>query len=1361
MKYRVGIDVGTSSLGLVAYELATDSQGNLIYEKDDQGKDSVDPKVLSICHMDTVIFREPLNPKTNTLLNTTRRSKRSQRKLLKRSVHRRRKLFHLFEIVLASELPNLNQEDLHKEAENQWQKISSDEIFALRAKALTQKITLPELFRVLSHLNKNRGYRGDLRANGNVGKAIQESNKALRKKDNNGEYIKKLDENNEPIINKNNKGEPKKILQQDKEGNFIYKKDVNGNKIPKLDSKGKQKTSKKGEPLYEIEEDYDYQYELMTLGEYYYQQQQENKNTSKEWRVLTNNKDSHGTYVLRQIIEDEFNKIMKEQCKHYTILKESFIKLAGEDSLQYFQENRQKNVVTFKDALYESIFYQRPIRWDPDNIKNCNLTGEKVAAKVSLAFQKWRIEAKLNNLILKPILTKEESDKLREQVKDLPEKERKRIYTEAKKERESARPVRPLNDDEKDKLRKFLNKNAFVSFKDIYTELNIDSNMYRFTHDRTKIGEENTKNGLIGNKTLAFFNSTKLQEDPTFKEAVELWETLTTTEKEVSLQFLSLMANTDELYETKEEIEEKIKKIFEEQLKLTKEEHSINNVFNFLDSLKDYEKFTLLPKMVIENGITLDSGRAQYSIQAIRKLLPHIIAGEKEEDARKKEFPNVNNNKSFEELLKDVTNPVVKRSLKELKRVLNYTYHKLGGKPEFINIELSREMKNPVSKRKEIENDNKNRREERAKYAEKLADKGIPISKNKITKYRLWEEQGYKDAYTGKPINVEDFFKTEIDHIIPKTQGGGNALYNLVLTSKEINNNKTNYTPFQAKEIPAMKDLGFNWEWIETLAKKYKEQGGNEEGREKKPSSEDKTYFQKKAKLLLTKEHGEGVGEDFMERANTETAFIGRVLTNWLQNEIKKENVQVSRGYLTAYLRQHWELENILAEIRIEENKPLITQKINKPEFLPTEKWRKYQELQKAYLDSNKAEDKKKEKQEFLGKTDPIELQWYKRADHRHHLVDAAIIGLTTRSLLQKASTIYAKGNKSLKAIAKKDDGKVVREGFYPTVPLPALKSLLRERLKDYVVWHKPDRYPDMSLFQDTPYSLEESNKPDNQKYLINRKPLSNLLIKAKNEKAKNKEDVIKKINDLVVGEELKHSIIKQFEIRYEKLENENDTKDKIDKNKTEDLLKLALCGENDEDGIFFPENIKRNKVKKVRMYFKKNGRVKYNPEGDSCKQQHTESKSKTIYIGDGYSCACVYKSDGNKWQGKPITKLQAIKLHKDNKLIDTDNSYYLYPNDLVYSEEKKEFYVIQSFSTKGGINLLLTTEPFSFGDNQGINSQVLKHLKETSESEKDYLNKIKEKDFYKIIGWKNVADLKPVRTRVDIAKIKKDNTNV
>lgn len=63
------------------------------------------------------------------------------------------------------------------------------------------------------------------------------------------------------------------------------------------------------------------------------------------------------------------------------------------------------------------------------------------------------------------------------------------------------------------------------------------------------------------------------------------------------------------------------------------------------------------------------------------------------------------------------------------------------------------------------------------------------------TKKNIWDRDAYTCGYTGVRLNKDDL---SIDHIIPKSRGGGNTWENLITANKEINRVKADRTPQEA-----------------------------------------------------------------------------------------------------------------------------------------------------------------------------------------------------------------------------------------------------------------------------------------------------------------------------------------------------------------------------------------------------------------------------------------------------------------------------------------------------------------------------------------------------------------------------------
>lgn len=71
----------------------------------------------------------------------------------------------------------------------------------------------------------------------------------------------------------------------------------------------------------------------------------------------------------------------------------------------------------------------------------------------------------------------------------------------------------------------------------------------------------------------------------------------------------------------------------------------------------------------------------------------------------------------------------------------------------------------------------------------------IPKQTIKFTQKNIWERDNFTCQYTGKKLNKNT---GNIDHIIPKSQGGKSCWENCVLAHKEINSKKADKTPEQA-----------------------------------------------------------------------------------------------------------------------------------------------------------------------------------------------------------------------------------------------------------------------------------------------------------------------------------------------------------------------------------------------------------------------------------------------------------------------------------------------------------------------------------------------------------------------------------
>ena len=138
--YRIGLDLGTSSIGVAVYSL--DKDGN----------------INKLEHLDSYIFGEPIKPKEMQTLNTDRRAARLIRRQVERKAARYKKIGYIAKTL------GVTEKDLHA--------IRNQDVHKLRAQAISDPLTMPQFIKVLCHLLKNRGYKGSIKESA-VGKKLK------------------------------------------------------------------------------------------------------------------------------------------------------------------------------------------------------------------------------------------------------------------------------------------------------------------------------------------------------------------------------------------------------------------------------------------------------------------------------------------------------------------------------------------------------------------------------------------------------------------------------------------------------------------------------------------------------------------------------------------------------------------------------------------------------------------------------------------------------------------------------------------------------------------------------------------------------------------------------------------------------------------------------------------------------------------------------------------------------------------------------------------------------------------------------------------------------------------------------------
>ena len=245
-------------------------------------------------------------------------------------------------------------------------------------------------------------------------------------------------------------------------------------------------------------------------------------------------------------------------------------------------------------------------------------------------------------------------------------------------------------------------------------------------------------------------------------------------------------------------------------------------------------------------------------------------------------------------------NPVVIRSLSQMRKVVNAVCRKWGV-PNEIHVELDRELRLPQRAKDEIAKANRKNKKERQRIAATIAElRGCAVemvSGKDIEKYRLWEEQGNFDIYTGDEIRVErlvsDDTYTQIDHVLPFSRTGDNSRHNKVLVLSRSNQLKREQSPYEwmtsgAAGVPS---------WDEF----------------KRRVEENRRLSNRKKSFLLEMDLSSKEGE-FQSRNMTDTAYMSREVCAYLsdcllfpEDGMANHVVPVS-GRATAWLRRQWGL---------------------------------------------------------------------------------------------------------------------------------------------------------------------------------------------------------------------------------------------------------------------------------------------------------------------------------------------------------------------------------------------------------------------------------------------------------------------
>lgn len=314
-----------------------------------------------------------------------------------------------------------------------------------------------------------------------------------------------------------------------------------------------------------------------------------------------------------------------------------------------------------------------------------------------------------------------------------------------------------------------------------------------------------------------------------------------------------------------------------------------------------------LDEETIEKLSKIDmKGYGHLSLHVLREILPYLEEGMVYSDAMQKaghshsehnfEKQKYLGTKEVYDAIGGVTSSVVKRALSQTVKVIDAVIRQYGS-PYAINIELARDMSMTKDERDKMKKENDARAAKNEAIRENIAKLNAKPTATNVLKYKLYEEQDHKCAYSMETLDITHLFEDgyyEIDHIIPYSRSFDDSFNNKVLVLKRENQNKRNSTPV---------------EYFERIGRDYDE-----------VLAFWKAVYQKrnrkKLEFLQKKEINES---EWKNRALDDTRYASRMLANLIKDYLlfdekskdKYGRVETVKGAITSYLRRFWGVQKI------------------------------------------------------------------------------------------------------------------------------------------------------------------------------------------------------------------------------------------------------------------------------------------------------------------------------------------------------------------------------------------------------------------------------------------------------------------
>lgn len=674
--------------------------------------------------------------------------------------------------------------------------------------------------------------------------------------------------------------------------------------------------------------------------------------------------DKESEYVAdRHMIIAEFIKIWDEQSKYNGQLA----KQLTENCKKELYNKEKTNTWRCQGVL----FSQRKAYWNMGTLGRCDLEPTDMKCpKADMYAQEFLVLTSVNNIRITP----------------------------------PAESVRKLDPQEREKVVNAVRKQKTASESTIRKALGIDKGANNTQYTLNTDGDKFTVNGdwfysqvvcgVFGEDVWGGFGENKKD---SVNSAILKFDPNDDTDKE------KFKVGCKQWWGLDDEQTEKLMAVWEKRPKKdTRVNLSRKAIKNLLPYLRDGWSVTEARDMFAEDGSSgsNDLTRKRYSTKevVVNKRIRHF----------QKKHPEL-----LPPVSDGISNPVVRKSIHEVRKHLMEYPRRYGKKPDRVVIELAREARQSekviarrIQKNKAIDALRKEIIE-----THELDSPDITSTQREaaIKRVRLCRQQRYacpysglneeKDkyacAYSGKPITEAQAVHgegLEIDHIVPRSKGGSNGMSNLVLCYSTANQGKGKRTPIDWLSKEDFWHLELRFKHL----KPQKSKAGGKTG----AITKDNVDMTDKAKWENL--HRKTPKEGFTEEQLCSAAYAATQTTDWINkvlygNENKgKRHVFASNGDYTGLLRRDWGL----------------------------------------FFDESGERSEKGRKN---------------RGDHRHHAVDAAVIAMTPQCFSKiKASFIDYEEQKENKNIEPK----------WKTIDSPwdGFSEQLAEEYQQLKISHRPQR---------------------------------------------------------------------------------------------------------------------------------------------------------------------------------------------------------------------------------------------------------------------------------------------------------------